>query len=97
MAVALNEDRRLLKGRPVGRKRHPQTPEMRRSLQGKIGARLSALADKAGLSADDVGERIGKTGDMVRLYYSGKSIPPVADWPKIAKVLGVTVRELLPE
>lgn len=81
----------------MGRKRQPQTPEIRRSLSGKIGARLSLLADSAGLSADEFGKRIGKTGDMVRIYYSGRSTPPVDDWPKIARALGVTVRELLPE
>ncbi len=97
-ATALaSKDRRLLKGRPVGRKRQPQSPEIRRTLAGRFGARLSYLADTVGLTPDELGERIGKTGDMVRIYYAGRSTPPLDDWPKIARALKVTVRELLPE
>jgi ribosome-binding protein aMBF1 (putative translation factor) len=81
----------------VGRKRQPQTPEIRRSLAGKLGARIAALADAAGIDADTLASKIGKTGDTVRLYYSGRVVPPLNDWPKIAKALGLSeVRELLP-
>lgn len=97
MAATLDKTRRLLKGRLVGRKRQPQPPEIRRTLAGRFGVRLSYLADGAGLSADELAAKIGKTGDMVRIYYSGRSTPPLDDWPKIARALGVTVRELLPE
>lgn len=85
------------KGHSVGRKRQPQPKEIRQTLAGKFGARLSALADDAGLTADQFASKIGKTGDMVRIYYAGRSVPPLNDWPRIAKVLGVTTRELLPE
>lgn len=85
------------KGRSVGRKRQPQPKEIRRTLAGQFGARLSKLADAAGLTADELASKIGKTGDMVRIYYSGRSVPPLNDWPKIAKVLGVATRDLLPE
>lgn len=82
----------------VGRKRQPQSAEIRKTLAGKVGARLAALADSAGLDADSLGDKIGKSGDTVRLYFAGKVVPPLNDWPKLAKAVGVpTVRELLPE
>lgn len=96
-ATAKHNGRLLKKGRLVGRKRQPQPPEIRRTLSGKVGARIASLADAAGLSADELGDKIGKTGDMVRLYYSGRSTPPLDDWPRIARALSVSVRELLPE
>lgn len=85
------------KGLPVGRKRQPQTPEIRKTYAGKVGMRLSELADAAGLTADQVGSKLGKSGDTVRLYYAGRVVPPLNDWPKLARILGVSVRELLPE
>ena len=97
MTTATSNDRRLSEGRTVGRKRQPQPPEIRKTLAGQLGARLAVLAELRGLSADDLGKRIGKTAATVRLYYSGRVVPPLDDWPKLARALGVTVRELLPE
>jgi ribosome-binding protein aMBF1 (putative translation factor) len=85
------------KGPKVGRKRQPQSKEVAKSLTGKFGANLAALAEQANLDADTLGDKIGRSGDMVRLYFAGRSVPPLNDWPKIAKALGVTLRELLPE
>lgn len=85
------------KGPLVGRKRQPQSPEIRKTFAGKVGARLSELAEAAGLSADEIGDKLGKSGDTVRLYYSGRVVPPLNDWPKLARILGVSARELLPE
>jgi ribosome-binding protein aMBF1 (putative translation factor) len=98
MTLMASKTGRLLKGRSVGRQRQPQSPEIRRTLAGKFGARLAALAESAELDADQLGAKIGKTGDMVRLYYAGRSVPPLNDWPKLAKALGLdSTRELLPE
>lgn len=98
MAATAVQDRRLSTGsRNVGRKRQPQAPEIRRTLAGKFGARLLVLSEAANLDADALADKLGKTGDMVRIYYSGRSVPPLNDWPKIAKALGVTVRDLIPE
>lgn len=88
---------RSKKGPRVGRKRQPQSPEVRKTLTGKFGARLAALAEAANLDADTLGAKIGKSGDMVRLYYAGRNVPPLNDWPKLAKVLGVSLRDLIPE
>lgn len=86
------------KGRTVGRKRQPQTPEIRKSLAGKFGVRLAALAEAAGLDADSLGAKLGKSGDTVRLYFAGKTVPPLNDWPKLARAVGVdSPRDLLPE
>ena len=97
MAVAITDNRRLLKGPAVGRKRQPQPPEIRRTLAGRFGARLSALADAARLDADELGSKVGKSGDTIRLYFAGRVVPPLNLWPKLAKAVGVSLRELLPE
>lgn len=97
MAATASKMARSKKVPKVGRKRQPIPKEVSRTLQGKLGARLSSLTDAAGLDADTLGDKIGKTGDMVRLYFAGRSVPPLNDWPKLAKALGVTLRELLPE
>jgi ribosome-binding protein aMBF1 (putative translation factor) len=85
------------KGRTVGRKRQPQPPEIRKTLAGKFGKRLLELAENAGLDANELGAKIGKTPDMVRIYFGGRAVPHLNDWPKIARALGVNIRDLLPE
>lgn len=86
------------RGRTVGRKRQPQSPEIRKTLAGKFGRRLSELAEAAELDADSLGAKLGKSGDTIRLYFAGKTVPPLNDWPKLAKAVGVdSARELLPE
>lgn len=81
----------------MGRKRQPQKAEVRKTYAGKVGLRLAELANRAGLSADDLGDKLGKSGDSVRLYFAGDASPKLNDWPKLAKILGVSVRDLLPE
>lgn len=97
MQATNQTDGLLVEPQRVGRKRQPQTPEMRKTLAGKFGARISALADAAQLDADSLGRKLSKSGDTVRLYFSGKVVPPLNDWPALAKALRVTLRELLPE
>lgn len=84
------------KGR-MGRKRQPQPDEIRKTLAGKFGVRLAALAQAADLDADDLGDKIGKSGDTIRLYFAGRVVPPLNDWPKLARALKTPLRELLPE
>lgn len=81
----------------VGRKRQPQSKSIARTYAGRFGARLASLCDGAGVSADELGERIGKSGDMVRRYFGGRSVPPLTDLPSIAKVLQVSVSDLMPD
>lgn len=82
----------------MGRKRQPQAKEVRRTLTGQVGARLEELAIAAGYSTPgQFAEAMNKTEEAVRHYYRGTRAPKLDEWPKIAKLLGVTVRELLPE
>lgn len=85
------------KGQQVGRGRKEQPPEVRRSFAAKFGKRLEFLAQAAGMNAKAFGEKLGKSDDMVRLYYAGTSVPHINDWPRIARILGVKVHDLLPE
>jgi ribosome-binding protein aMBF1 (putative translation factor) len=80
----------------VGKKRSAQPKEVARTMSGKFGARLEELATKAGLSPDDLAEKLGKSPGIIRYYYVGRSVPHIDDWPLIAKVLGVTIHDLLP-
>lgn len=81
----------------VGRKRQAQSKEISKSLAGKFGVRLLRLTEAAQLDAASLATKIGKSEISVNLYFAGKVVPPLNDWPKIAKALGVTLRELLPE
>ncbi len=96
MLTATRKLRPLPKGRTVGRKRQPQKPEVRRTMAGKFGAHIAELARQANVSAKQIGDALGKTDDTVRLYFAGEATPHVNDWPKLAKVLGVSVKDLLP-
>ena len=82
----------------MGRKRKPQDRTVRKTLSGKIGARLEAFAAAKGLTPAEFADKIGKTEDAVWAYYRGTRSPKLDDWPKIASALGLgSVREILPE
>ena len=84
------------KGPKVGRKRQPIPKALLKTPTGKFAVRLAALADAAGLDADDLADKIGKSGDTVRLYFTARAVPHLNDWPKIAAALGVKdYRDLL--
>jgi transcriptional regulator with XRE-family HTH domain len=82
----------------VGRKRKPQDKSVRKTLSGRIGARLEAFATAQGYTPAEFAEKIGKTEDAVWAYYRGSRVPKLDDWPKIATVLKLkNIREILPE
>jgi hypothetical protein len=82
----------------VGRQRQPQAKEVRNTLTGKMGSRLEQLALSAGYDTPDkFAAAVGKTEEAIRHWYRGTRAPKLDEWPKIAKKLGVSVRELLPE
>lgn len=82
----------------MGRKRQPQAKDVRKTLTGRVGARLEELAVAAGYSTPaQFADALGKTEEAVRHYYRGTRAPKLDEWPKVAKLLGVSVRELLPE
>lgn len=80
----------------VGRKRQPQSKEIAKTLAGKFGARLKELSEAAHLDPESFAKKIGKSEVSVNLYFAGKVVPPINTWGKIAKALGVPLRELLP-
>ena len=87
-----------LKGaKRVGKKRAAQTKDIAKTMAGRFGARLAELADKAGLTADDLAVRLDKSPAMIRFYFAGRNVPHINDWPGIAKALGVQVSDLLPK
>lgn len=82
----------------MGRKRRPQTKAIASTTAGKFGARLAYLADSRGITAVELGKKIGKTPEMVRKYYAGKSVPHINDWPRIARALSLRhPRQLFPD
>lgn len=84
------------KGPKVGRKRQPIPKELLKTPSGKFAVRLQGLMEAAGLDADTLGDKIGKSGDSVRLYLTARAVPHLDEWPKIAKALVLDhYRELL--
>ena len=82
----------------MGRQRQPQAKEVRRTLTGKVGARLEQLAVAAGYTTPgQFADALGKTEEAIRHWYRGTRAPKLDEWPKIAAKLGVSVREILPE
>lgn len=80
----------------MGRKRQPIPKALLKTPTGKFAVRLAALADRAGLDADALAKKIGKSGDTVRLYFTARVVPHLDDWPKLASALGLSdYRELL--
>lgn len=87
-----------LKGaKRVGKKRAAQTKDIAKTMAGRFGARLAELAEKAGLTTEELASRIGKSSQSVLLYYAGKAVPHINEWPAIAKALGVSISDLLPK
>ena len=86
------------KGPKVGRKRQPIPKELLKTPSGKFAVRLQGLMEAAGLDAKELGDKIGKSGDSVRLYLTARVVPHIDDWPKLAKAVGLSdYRELLAE
>ncbi|AMV32783.1 Helix-turn-helix domain protein [Pirellula sp. SH-Sr6A] len=68
---------------------------------GRFAVRLRTLREKAGLTIDDVAERITQTGYQctsrtVYRWEDGSRFPSVDMLPEIAKALGESIRNLFP-
>jgi len=61
------------------------------------GSHLKALREKAGLSARDLGERIGVRHSNILFWENSGTLPRSGVLVPMAKALGVTVEELLGE
>lgn len=97
VAVSSKMEASLKGAKRVGRKRAPQSKEIAKTMAGKFGARLAYLTERSGLTADELATKIGKSSQSVFLYFAGKAVPHIDEWPQIAKALGVTIKDLLPE
>ena len=96
MPTAATKLRGSTQGPKVGRKRQPIPKELLKTPSGKFDVRLQGLMESAGMDADTLGKKIGKSGDSVRLYLTARAVPHLDDWPKISKALGLNdYRELL--
>lgn len=63
----------------------------------KIGENLLELRKKSGLSREDVGKQIGKTGKTVGNYENNINYPDVEILHRLAKLYNVTISQLLGE
>jgi transcriptional regulator with XRE-family HTH domain len=68
---------------------------MRRKRESPLGKRMREAAEKAGLSSDAVGERLGLTGAAVRYWWRGDTEPSFDLITKYADVVGGSSYELI--
>jgi transcriptional regulator with XRE-family HTH domain len=59
--------------------------------------RLFKLAEDSKLDNAAIAKKVGVSTVTVTKWLQGKNVPDLAYWPKLAKALGVTVRELPPQ
>lgn len=80
----------------------PKQPDQS-TYSGRFAARLRALREKAGLSVEGLGAKLGESGysatsKTIYNWESGLREPPLDALPNLATCLGLkTVRAILPE
>ncbi len=62
----------------------------------KLGKRIQKIRKDKGLTQEQVAEKIGKSRQMITFIETGREIPNVKMLQKIARALGVKVKELIP-
>jgi ribosome-binding protein aMBF1 (putative translation factor) len=80
--------------RSVGR---PPKEQDLSTYQGRFGAILARRREAAGLSRDDAADAAGVTYNAWSKWENGQFLPTIPSLRPIAKALGCTVDELLPE
>jgi DNA-binding transcriptional regulator YiaG len=70
----------------VGRKRTSKPPKSLSPVERKFALRLSELI---GDNSVAVAERVGVSPDAVRKWCSGRNVPSLELWPKIAAAVGL--------
>ncbi len=60
----------------------------------KLGKRIQKIRKDKGLTQEQVAEKIGKSRQMITFIETGREIPNVKMLQKIARALGVKVKEL---
>ena len=78
------------KGNSVARKKIPPMEG-----QESFGKRLARFRKNAGFSQYDLSDESGISQRMIAYYETSHSHPPLAQFPKIAQALGVSVGQLL--
>lgn len=93
MPSTLTKIARPIRRAGVGRKR--AEPDQS-TYEGRLCARLNALVEARGWTPQEFADKVGVGKSMAYHWLSGRGVPAVNDWPKIAKVLRVEIAELLP-
>ena len=83
----------LTKRKTVARAR--KEPDLT-TYSGRFAARIRALRDKTGMSADEFAETHGFARATWYNWESGIRTPALEELPKIAKAFGIPVRTLIP-
>lgn len=60
-----------------------------------IGRNIRELRERANMSQDDLGTRIGKTRSAISQYESGKIVPRMGVIEDLARVFGIDKREII--
>jgi ribosome-binding protein aMBF1 (putative translation factor) len=77
----------------VGRKRaEPDTS----TYEGRFAARLGELLEARGLTPPQLADKLAKDKGVIYHWLAARYLPPLNDWPKLAKILRVEVSDLLP-
>lgn len=62
-----------------------------------VGPAIQEAREAAGVSAEELGARVGTTGNTIAHYESGRRLPPLERLVAIAAALAVTVASLVAE
>ena len=62
----------------------------------KLGRRIQKVRTAQGLTQEQLAEKIGKGLDWIAHIETGREVPNIAMLRKIARALGVKVKDLLP-
>ena len=60
-----------------------------------IGKRIAALRKEKGLTQEELAQHMGVSGQAVSKWENDQTCPDISALPKLARLLGVTVDELL--
>ncbi|MCL2305722.1 MAG: helix-turn-helix domain-containing protein [Planctomycetaceae bacterium] len=64
---------------------------------GRFAIRLRTLREKAGLTVQEVAEKLGVPFKSYYNWEASRSLPSIDKLPEIADVFGVKTRSILPE
>lgn len=65
--------------------------------ESKLGQHLERLMIAAGMTTAEFAKKIGRSDDVVTMYFTGHRTPRTKDLPNLAKVLKVSLTDILPK